>query len=645
MRHFLIALLAISNAGLSRAASPEPLSAEELFRAPPLGEASLSPDGKHLGMVVTDDSDVRSLLIYDLRDYKPSALRGSGEFDISGFTWEGSDRILFSITFDKMYAAGLYATKIERLDDYAPLDRGDAVQIVGIPRQRPGRVFVRYLGTIGDRLGPGSVVEMDADYKAPANREMQRGDAILRTIAGPTEGTPVAYACDQRGELALCTAWYKGAHHTYFTKKPGAPWSEIPQKLMTTGVAVDFDARYAWVVTYAQGQGYALRRCLMETGELEAPVLTDPFYDIGTGRLIFSQAEQKLAGVIYQQRRVASYWFLKPYAVAQASIDKLAPKTNNVLVSTDEAERKFVFSLTGPTYPGSHVVLDLEAKTMRGLGDTAPWLKDRPLHPVQPITFKTRDGVQLEGYAAIPEGASTTHPAPLVVLAHGGPWMRDTAQYNPEVQFLVSRGYAVLQPNYRGSRGYLPQISTEKKFDFMRMHEDVTDATRSFLNTGIIDPKRVAIMGASFGGYLAVAGVAFEGDLYCCAVTECGVFDWQQQIKHDRSSVARGQSNEFLDEVDKPTGDLSRLDDISPVRHADRIRVPVLIAHGTDDARVDVAQSRKLAKELKERNIPVETFFRNDEGHGFFNYPNRVAFYHAVEAFLAANLGGPSLAK
>jgi dipeptidyl aminopeptidase/acylaminoacyl peptidase len=232
---------------------------------------------------------------------------------------------------------------------------------------------------------------------------------------------------------------------------------------------------------------------------------------------------------------------------------------------------------------------------------------------------------------------------PLVVLVHGGPWVRDTALYNPEVQFLVSRGYAVLQPNYRGSSGYTPEISRGHMFNFSRMHDDVTDATRAFLGTGIIDRKHVAIMGGSFGGYLAVAGVAFEGDLYCCAVSEAGVFDWKRQIKDESDRVESGESIPILDEASNPAGDLSRLDEISPINHADQIRVPVLIAHGIEDDVVDVAQSRRLARTLKARDVPVETFFRPLEKHGFFNYRDRVDFYHLVEAFLAKNLGGATL--
>jgi dipeptidyl aminopeptidase/acylaminoacyl peptidase len=324
-------------------------------------------------------------------------------------------------------------------------------------------------------------------------------------------------------------------------------------------------------------------------------------------------------------------------------MDAHRPDTENILRESDAAEKKFLFLLTGPLHPGSYELLDMESRRLNVLADEAPWIKGRTLCRVRPISFKARDGLTLEGYVTVPLGASKGHPVPMVVLAHGGPWVRDTDEFNPEVQFLASRGYAVLQPNYRGSSGYSPEISRAPAYDYRRMCDDVTDATRAILSTGLIDPKRVAIMGGSFGGYLAVSGVTFESGLYCCAITVCGVFDWERFVK-SKSDVARPGEYEFLtDEVGKPGRDNKYLERISPLEHADQIHVPVFIAHGTEDIVVDVAQSKRLAKELKRRGIPYETFYRGVEGHGFYDYKDRVDFYHRVEAFLARNLGGATL--
>jgi dipeptidyl aminopeptidase/acylaminoacyl peptidase len=198
----------------------------------------------------------------------------------------------------------------------------------------------------------------------------------------------------------------------------------------------------------------------------------------------------------------------------------------------------------------------------------------------------------------------------------------------------------VLQPNYRGSTGYAPEISRDHRYDFRRMHDDVTDATKAILHSGLVDPRRVAIMGGSFGGYLALTGVAFEDSLYRCAISVCGVFDWEAFIDGKRYGALPGEYEELRDNLGS---DRQRFEQISPLAHVEQIRVPILLAHGSEDPVVDMAQSQKLAAALKKRGVPYETFFRSGEGHGFYEYTNRVEFYHRVEAFLAANLGDPSL--
>jgi dipeptidyl aminopeptidase/acylaminoacyl peptidase len=346
-----------------------------------------------------------------------------------------------------------------------------------------------------------------------------------------------------------------------------------------------------------------------------------------------------LVGVGYDQRGPVTCWFTPEFHQIQALVDASYPDTANVLIDYDRTERNFLYRATSPQQPGIDLLLKLDDRTLQPLARSAPWLESRPLHPMKPIDFRTRDGVKLEGYVTLPEGADQHHPAPLVVLVHGGPWVRDTLAFDPEVQFLASRGYAVLQPNYRGSTGYAPGISRDHRFDFRRMHDDVTDATKAILHSGLVDPHRVAIMGGSFGGYLALTGVAFEDNLYRCAISVCGVFDWEAFVNSKSYGALPGQYEELRDNLGT---DRQRFEQISPLAHVEQIHVPVLLAHGSEDPVVDMAQSRKLDAALKKLGIPHETFFRSGEGHGFYDYTNRVEFYRRVEAFLAANLGDPA---
>ena len=216
------------------------------------------------------------------------------------------------------------------------------------------------------------------------------------------------------------------------------------------------------------------------------------------------------------------------------------------------------------------------------------------------MKFKTRDGRKLDAYVTLPAGASKENPPPLVVLSHGGPWVRDNWGFNGEVQFLASRGYAVLQTNYRGSPGYGWMFPKSDEWDFRKMHDDVTDATKALIASGLVDGSRVAIMGGSFGGYLALSGVVNEPTLYRCAVAISGVFDWEQLIRdnkyyqYDSDNYAR-----LLRKLGDPKRDPKRFDAISPVRHVDQVRVPVFVSHGGDDPVVDISQSKRLIRQWR----------------------------------------------
>ena len=252
----------------------------------------------------------------------------------------------------------------------------------------------------------------------------------------------------------------------------------------------------------------------------------------------------------------------------------------------------------------------------------------------------------IEAYLTLPAGASKEHPAPLVVYPHGGPWARDVGGvrwwFDDVPQYLASRGYAVLQPNYRGSTDYDWRFPYDDRFDFVKMRNDVTDGTNAMIRSGIVDRNRIAIMGASFGGYLAICGAAFEPDLYRCAVTMAGVFDWEQVMAESRQdSILDNPKYEYLfRHLGDPKADPAKFERISALRHADQIKIPVFIYHGYDDGTASIGESNSLISILSSHHVPYEKHYLEQEGHGFFKIQDRLEIFGDIEAFLARNMGG-----
>ncbi len=642
----ILAWAAITGSALPAPAPSSPdLSVEDLFRPAFFGQAELSPNGKYLAAIQGDDHDVRKLLIVDLATWKTSTLRGDSDYDVHSFRWLGNDRLVFNLSRDKIYAFGLYSVERERLGRNFPIRLNDATFIVSAPKARPTNVLVWVQASVENQGQPGGLVELSTTRSVIDSVTGGRlaNANIVKSYPAPKSGAINSWIADREGELCLCTTYEQKKFHLYRYLATTGDWQAVPLDLdIYSFLGVDSDNRYVWISHYDAALGHVLRRYDLATGQMEAPIYRDPDYDLATAHLMFSAKDHRLAGIRYYQKRLRQAWFVRRFAEAQAVMDRAHPEWDNVLIHSDAQENRIVFFSSSAEQPGLLILFDENRGTLESIAQSAPWLKGKQMAATQSIRFATRDGISLEGYLTLPLGASKETPAPLVVLPHGGPWARSIWAFNPEVQFLASRGYAVLQPNYRGSTGFSPSISSTYKYDFRRMHDDVTDATRSLQRTGLVNSSRTAIMGTSFGGYLALTGVAFEPELYRCAVSLSGVFDWAELIKSKSYDAPPGAYEWLRDRIGQPDTDQEHFDAISPIKHVAQIRAPVFVAHGTEDRNVSVAQSKHLVQALRQQGVVCETFFRGNEAHGFSSYVDRVEYYHKVEDFLAKNLKSPA---
>ena len=284
---------------------------------------------------------------------------------------------------------------------------------------------------------------------------------------------------------------------------------------------------------------------------------------------------------------------------------------------------------------------DMADKEATFLFNARPSLDDLNLSPVEPISYTASDGLEIEGYATFPLN-TTRENLPTVVLVHGGPWVRDTWEFNAEVQFLANRGYLVLQVNYRGSSGYGKdfRLAGDKEWGG-KMHQDILDAVNYAVDQGWTDPDRVGIYGASYGGYEALVSAAFSSDVFQCSVDAFGPSSLLTFIK----SIPPQWSVEYQDlvrSIGDPDTEAEDMKARSPLYFADDIKIPMLIAQGENDVRVPQAESDQMVDALKKVGVPVTYMLFPDTGHGFNTLEAQIKFYSAMESFFAENLGGLS---
>jgi dipeptidyl aminopeptidase/acylaminoacyl peptidase len=276
---------------------------------------------------------------------------------------------------------------------------------------------------------------------------------------------------------------------------------------------------------------------------------------------------------------------------------------------------------------------------MEELAEIYDWLPEDSLARTEPVTIEARDGLQLPAYLTLPPSSDGKN-LPMVLNVHGGPWARDSWGFNPEVQLMANRGYAVLQVNFRGSTGYGQDFRNASRKQWgLKMQDDLTDAVRWAVETGVADPDRVCIYGGSYGGYAAMAGATFTPDLYQCAINYVGVTDINLLFETMPASWELLRK-EMIRDVGDPEKDKELLADRSPINHVDKIQVPILMAYGRQDPRVVLEHALSFEKQLKLHEKDYELIIKNKEGHGFRKFENQVEWYTKVIDFLDANLNG-----
>lgn len=634
----------------------EQIPVMDFFRAPLFTNPQINPAGTHIAALVTGNVDKHRLLIYELATQKVDTLEGAADKDIYAVNWLNDQRLVYFVSTEKLYGLGLMAVEVGKMKDTYALAQYMGARLVAIPpgdRTRP-LVWMSYdalesekdlgVAKINSDIKTGSFINLtraanDLDMMAAIKSAKDNNDRhIIKTYPQPKEGITTGYLADKDGQLQFAFTGDNG----YFTMHHlnGGEWEKSPVDLETVGILCSGNQPGELFVRAPREEGkpQAIRVLDGITGQMGGVIFQDNAYDFN-GWPYRDPVSHDVVGFHFERSGPKTVWFDESYRGIQKVLDGYFPGQVVRIIGSDTASRTFLVTVFSDRQPPIYNWVNFEKRTAGLIKSSKPWIDPKRMQPMNILKYKTKDGKALDSYLTLPAGASAEHPAPLVVLPHGGPWVRDSWGFDDEVQFLASRGYAVLQPNYRGSPGYDWMFPEEDQYDFLKMHEDVTQATKAALATGLVDSTRVAIMGASFGGYLALSGVVHEPSLYRCAVTIAGVFDWRklmQQEKYyqyDSPWYAR-----LVRKLGDPKRDTSKFDAISPSRHVDQVRVPVFVSHGKDDRVADFEQSKLLVSELVKNHVPHETYFVGGEGHGMAHLTNEVELYTRIEAFLAKNL-------
>jgi dipeptidyl aminopeptidase/acylaminoacyl peptidase len=369
---------------------------------------------------------------------------------------------------------------------------------------------------------------------------------------------------------------------------------------------------------------------ITETQEKELIFEND---QVDVSGLMYSKKRKVLTGVSYTVAKREIFFFDDWRKDIQNKLERKFPGYEVGITSFSKDEKNAVVVTYSDKSRGTYYSYDVEKNELNELAKISPWLNEDHMAEMKPITYTSRDGLTIPGYLTLPVGSGGKN-LPFVVHPHGGPWARDSWGYNSEVQFLANRGYAIFQMNFRGSTGYGRKFweSSFKQWG-KTMQDDITDGVNWLIDQGIADPDRIAIYGASYGGYATLAGLAFTPDLYTCGVDYVGVsslFTFMESMP-PYWELYRSMMYEM---VGHPENDKEMLASASPLLHVENIKVPLFIAQGANDPRVKKTESDQIVEALKARGIEVPYMVKDNEGHGFYNEENQFDFYREMEKFL-----------
>ena len=618
---------------------PPLIDREVFFGDPKIAGAQISPDGEYISFL-KPYKGVRNIYVKKRGEPFGEAVPVTADDrPVSGYFWSQDSRYILYVQ-DKggnenfhVYAVDPKAdpkeeTGVPPAKDLTPME-GIRAQIYSVPENTPNKILV-------------GLNERDASYHDVYEINISSGDREL--IFKNTQQLS-GYTFDRKGKLRLASRQ---------TEDGGTEILRYAQDTFKRIYKCGFEEN---IYTYRfhknnekvyfvtnKGEDVDLTRLTLmdpQTGETEL-VEKDPEGEVDFGGAFFDDQTEKLQATIYRGDRQRIYPKTDKMERMLSFLRDELPDGELSFRSTSEDMRYIVVSVTRDVDPGSVYLYDTQAQKVKLLYNSRPELNSEHLAPMKAVRYSARDGMEIPAYLTLPKGLEHKN-LPAIMLIHGGPWARDAWGYNAYAQFLANRGYAVLQPNFRGSTGYGKAFlnAGNKEWGRGKMQHDISDGVQYLIEQGYADPDRIGIFGGSYGGYATLAGLTFTPELYDAGVSYVGPSNLLTLL-NSLPPYWEPIKKMFYKRVGDPNTKEGRkaLREDSPLFYADNIDDPLLVIQGANDPRVKKQESDQIVVAARENNVDVKYLVAENEGHGFRQENNRLVVAAAMEEFFARHLGG-----
>ncbi|TAJ74104.1 MAG: S9 family peptidase [Phenylobacterium sp.] len=635
--------------GVAAGAQAAPPPASAFGRVPAVVDAEISPNGQRIAILGgTSEQRVISIATIDQPGLPVLQLGAVEGVDLR---WAGDDHVLariafweregpkISYRFERNVVVTPEAKPVTRLLENDTLSRALVGQpVFGITDGAKPQVMVMGLIERGAMSNSWDTRIKRKDFGIVAALWMadpETGKGVIVDRGGPDT---VSWSVDSTGQPRVRLEIDQLNHDFSIFGRPGGKgqWQEVwkgdsfKSRRDYYGYSQANDSIYLW-----KGEGLVARRL---ADGVETPVGQTAGH--GSLQLSWDQHTDALVGLSTGAERASTEWLDPEIGAAHGLLTRALKGRDVVLWGWSRDRTRFIARAAAPSSPGAWYLYDKARKEISPIGEEYPELKGATLGTTRWITYKARDGLEIPAYLTLPPGAQAGAKLPLIVYPHGGPRARDTFDFDFIAQFLATRGYAVLQPQFRGSWGFGAAFEAAGTGEWGgKMQTDLLDGIAALAKSGEIDSSRVCIVGASFGGYSALAGATLQDRAYRCAASIAGMSDLGLLLVEEARRYGRDAG--LMDELREEVGAAStaKLDASSPLRHAAAaVRTPILLIHGDQDTVVPIEQSELMAAKLKDLNIPHEFIVLQNENHYLTRSATRTQTLEALERFLAKNL-------